>query len=117
MGEKLTGWGRLSPRGLEAKLLVVLKPEPCRLPAIPAASVKDLELRCLLQPFGQNRSSTRMGSAGQLGSKYHPCDEKESLRGVLKIQILGLRPSGGWARGSGIYTRSAPSGAAILAPD
>lgn len=76
MGEKLTGWGKLSPGAMGAKLLAVLKPEPCRLPAKPAASMKDLGLRCFLQPFGQNESSTRLRSAGQLRSRHHPFNEK-----------------------------------------
>lgn len=77
MGEKLTGWGKLSPGAMEAKLLAVLQPEPCRLPAKPAASMKDLGLRCFLQPFGQNVSSTRMRSGGQLRSRHHPFNEKD----------------------------------------
>ena len=75
MGEKLTGWGKLSPGAVEAKLLAV--PEQCRLPAKPAASMKDLGLRCFLQTFGQNESSIRMRSAGQLRSRHHPFSEKD----------------------------------------
>lgn len=92
--EKLTSQGRLSPRAVEAKLLASLKPEPGRLPAIPAVSMKDLGLSCFLQPFGQNQSSTRMWSVGWLGRRHQPCNEKDLLRSLLKIQILWPHPSG-----------------------
>lgn len=78
-------------------------------PAVAAVPTKNLGLGRFLQPFDPNQSSTGTGSAGSLESRHHPCNEKESLRGWLKIPILGPHPSGGRRRGPGAYAPCAPS--------